>query len=226
MVSEKARNAVVFNGEQFSMHRAFDQAIHLHKDYTHCREVLAGKVLTQRPGYREVHIRWLAPDFGWIKCNTDGSVQGPHHIAGCGGVGRDMYGNWLFGFSRNLGTSNVLWTELWAIQSMLQLAWNRRVPKLLVESDSAVAIKLVNEGCNNLHPYASLVLHIRAWKERDWVLQFGHVYREANRVADCLANLACSLPDGTHVYEDAPACCRDLVFFDCMGTSFPRSIRV
>ena len=57
-------------------------------------------------------------------------------------------------------------------------------------------------------------------------MKFDHVYREANRVAECLANLARSFAQGVHVLDTPPARCRDLIFSDCTGISFPRSIRV
>ena len=161
-----------------------------------------------------------------MKCNTDGSVAGADRIAGCGGVARDMFGQWIFGFCRNLGSSNVLWTELWAIHTMLHLAWERRVPKVVIESDSAVAVNLIIDGCPVLHPYDSLVLQIREWRQKNWEVIILHIYREANRVADCLANLAHSFLVGVHVLDVPPSSCRDLLFADCTGVSFPRSALV
>src|ERR1044072_4545311 len=83
-----------------------------------------------------------------------------------------------------------------------------------IESDSALAIKLINGVCSDRHPYAAIVFQIKAWKDKDWEVKFVHVYREANRVADCLANMARSLPLGVHVLRDPPASCRDLLFSD------------
>lgn len=61
---------------------------------------------------------------------------------------------------------------------------------MLVESDSSVAVQLINAGCDFLHPYGGLVNQIRAWKDRAWEYQYIHVCREVNQVTDKLANLA------------------------------------
>lgn len=67
-------------------------------------------------------------------------------MASCGGVCRDELGQWVFGFCRNIGSSNVLWAELWGIFIVLALAWSRGIPRVIVESDSNVAVQLVNLG--------------------------------------------------------------------------------
>lgn len=59
----------------------------------------------------------------------------------------------------------------------------------VAESDSMVAIQLINGGCDEFHPYASLVNQIRVWLARDWDCRCVHICREANQVADCLAGV-------------------------------------
>ncbi|KAJ1432556.1 Reverse transcriptase-like [Sesbania bispinosa] len=55
-------------------------------------------------------VCWCGPEEDWIKFNVDGSVR--CRSAGCGGVMRDHYGNWMGGFSFNMGSSSVLMAEL------------------------------------------------------------------------------------------------------------------
>lgn len=136
-------------------------------DYSHNLRVLQEPVTGGVRRYQEVQIGWLPPPSLWLKCNIDSSVRGEDNSAGCGGVCRDSMGNWVFGFSRNMGSSNVLWAELWAIYTMINLAWDRGVRRIMVESDSKVVVQLVTEGCVVLHPYASLVNQIRVRLERD-----------------------------------------------------------
>lgn len=116
----------------------------------------------------------------------------------------------MFGFCRNLGRSNVLWSELWGIFTMLGLAWECGVRKLIIEGDSLVAITLINGSYDKSHPYASLVLHIRDLMLKEWEVQCLHIQREANQVVDCLTNMAHSLELGIHVHEAPPPSCRNL----------------
>ena len=53
---------------------------------------------------------------------------------------------------------------------------------------------------------------------------FVHVFREANHVADWLANLAHSYPIGVHTLDDALAGCAGLLENDCRGVFIPRSV--
>jgi len=40
--------------------------------------------------------------------------------------------------------------------------------------------------------------------ERNWFVKVSHVYREANFVANSVANFAHTLPLGIHVYRESP----------------------
>ncbi|XP_030970020.1 uncharacterized protein LOC115990321 [Quercus lobata] len=46
----------------------------------------------------------------------DGAASGPTNKAGCGGLIRNDQGNWLMGFSRNIGQANSFMAETWALQ--------------------------------------------------------------------------------------------------------------
>lgn len=138
----------------------------------------------------------------------------------CGGVCRDSDNRWLFGFSRNIGSTNVLWVELWAIFSVISLAWDRNLRRVIIESNSLVVVNLIYGGCFILHPYASLVNQIRAWLHREWEVTCVHVRREANQVADCLAEMTLELPFGLHLLELCPPRCSSLLLSDVAGVSF------
>ena len=57
-------------------------------------------------------IRWKRPPVGWKKLNTDGSCVGGSDRAGCEGLVRDEYGNWVGGFTRHIGSANSFIAEL------------------------------------------------------------------------------------------------------------------
>lgn len=52
----------------------------------------------------------------------------------------------------------MLWSEPRGVYSMLQVAWARGIRRIIVESDSPVAVNLINGSGERSHPYASLVL--------------------------------------------------------------------
>ncbi|CAA7016724.1 unnamed protein product [Microthlaspi erraticum] len=67
-----------------------------------------------------------------------------------------------------------------------------------------------------------------AWEQRvqrDWIVRVVHVYREANRVADGLANHAFSLSLGFHFFPSSPFDILELVKEDALGSTRTRFVR-
>ena len=53
--------------------------------------------------------------------------------------------------------------------------------------------------------YYFLVRLCHDFLSRDWIVRTGHVYREANRLADGLANYAFTLHWGYHAFASPPS---------------------
>ncbi|KAK8583706.1 hypothetical protein V6N12_067966 [Hibiscus sabdariffa] len=77
--------------------------------------------------------------------NIDGGVSPSTRIGYTRGLISDQGGGWLFGFHKSIGIVSPLYAELWAILTGLQLAWNKGIPRLIVQSDSMEALKLIQE---------------------------------------------------------------------------------
>ncbi|GKU89499.1 hypothetical protein SLEP1_g3628 [Rubroshorea leprosula] len=93
-------------------------------------------------------MMWLTtPPIGFIKLNTDGSALGNSDLADAGGVLRDDLGRRILGFSRHVGHITSLVAELWAIRYGLSIALSKGFNKLVLETDSKVAMTLIDK-CN------------------------------------------------------------------------------
>ena len=67
-----------------------------------------------------------------------------------GGVIRDHNGYWLEGFIANLGTGQILDAELLGILYGLKIAWDDGYREVIVESDSTIAVGLINQSVEDL----------------------------------------------------------------------------
>ncbi|KAL8159786.1 hypothetical protein V2J09_001323 [Rumex salicifolius] len=175
--------------------------------------------------HEEIHISWSRPAVGWVKVNTDGARESRWGMATAGGVIRNDEGRWMGGFVKNIGVCSVPCAELWGIFHRLELAWESGCKLVVVESDSSTAIAFMNRRVSVHHPLSSLVLACQSFISRDWVVQFRHCYREANRVADHLASLAFDFPAGCHVFSSPIASVISLLSDDDRGVSLSRLVQ-
>ncbi|XP_061371099.1 uncharacterized protein LOC133313708 [Gastrolobium bilobum] len=105
----------------------------------------------------EILIHWKFPEMGWAKVNTDGAIKGNPGMAACGGVIRDC-------------------SELWRILKGMEMAWEVSWRKVIIESDSEVAITWltqIGEPASESH----IVTRIWAWMDKDWTVKLNHTYR-------------------------------------------------
>ncbi|KAK9100199.1 hypothetical protein Scep_023629 [Stephania cephalantha] len=135
----------------------------------------------------------------WVKMNTDGAAKGNPGLSSFGGVIRNSIGGWELGFMGKISYASNLVAELWAIREGLQIAWEFGYRHLIVESDSTVALQLLTSQDTNFHPADTLVRDCKALICRQWAIKLQHVFREANQVADGLANLISSNANSLYV---------------------------
>ncbi|CAL1368627.1 unnamed protein product [Linum trigynum] len=156
--------------------------------------------------------------------NTDGASNGNPGPAGAGGVIRDAMGNWLGGFVVNIGTATAALAELWAIFHGLELAWKLGFRVVKLASDSQLAIQLIQDRQDPIHPYATLLGLVRRKLSQDWLVNLSHTYREGNRVADWLSKHSLVYPYGMHELVDPPLGVVPLIMDDLMGVTFERRV--
>lgn len=107
-------------------------------------------------------VRWQGPGQDSVKMNCDGSVTNHGEVAGIGGVLRNSEGDFILGFSSNVGSGTITEVELQAILVGIKLVHSCGFEKVVFESDSLVAISLVNKGCLSQHPAYNTVREIQS----------------------------------------------------------------
>lgn len=132
-------------------------------------------------------VCWKPPPKNWVKLNIEGCSSGVQGSAGAGGIIRDESGKWLLGYSKNLGTSNRLASELWALYHGLDLVLERGFRKVLVESVSHEAMKCLQQPTAYLDANRDLIQSCRDLLHRNWDCKFQHINQEANLCANWLA---------------------------------------
>ncbi|CAL1353808.1 unnamed protein product [Linum trigynum] len=172
----------------------------------------------------EAMIGWTSPPIGWYKLNTDGAAQSNPGIITAGGVLRDHNGDWVGGFCSKIGTGTALLAELWGILQGLDLAWRKGIQFLILESNSQLALQIIDNRRDSVHPHATLLGAIRRLLAKEWVVQLVHTYREGNRVADWLSKHSLVYPFGTYELENPPLELDRICTEDIVGVSFPRQV--
>jgi ribonuclease HI len=173
---------------------------------------------------QQVNIAWLPPEPGWFVLNSDGAAKQSEKRAGCGGALRNDSGIWIDGFSKALGDTTAYMAELWGIYEGLSLASRRGVPRLELRTDSQVIATSLRHRETGSAMGGALMKKIQRLLQSPWEVKITHVYREANRCADMLANMGSESISGISFFEYPPERVKQIVEDDLRGVSFPRLI--
>ncbi|CAN1807594.1 Putative ribonuclease H protein At1g65750 [Linum perenne] len=172
----------------------------------------------------EVLVQWKQPPENFISINTDGSVLQPHSHASAVGILRDEQGRKLAVFAANLGTCSIMRAELRAADIGLKIAWKMGFRKIHLQMDSLAAVKAICGRVEEDSRHYQTISSIQERLSKEWEVQIFHVYREANKVADMLADHGHSLSFGyvvNCVYS--PEIDRE-IWNDFIGASTPRLV--
>ena len=133
-------------------------------------------------------VHWCRPMAGCFKLNVDGASRGNPGHSGGGGIIRNHRGEMIKAFSNYYGVCTNMVAEFRALEEGLFLAieLGLELSELVVESDSKVLVEMLKKSkCDQWQ----LLMH---WKEVlglvDQTLFIQHQFREANSIADSLAN--------------------------------------
>ena len=102
---------------------------------------------------------------------------------------RGERGEWIAGFSENLGHCSSMKAEIRAILRGLRLAEEANFRKVWVRTDSLVVVGMLTNHMQ-WHPEHQFLLQqcYNLMGKESWEVKISHCYREANQVADILAH--------------------------------------
>ncbi|KAK1305448.1 hypothetical protein QJS10_CPB11g02393 [Acorus calamus] len=162
---------------------------------------------TPTPPTPPIEVKWIKPKPPWIKCNIDGASKGNPGPSGAGGLFRDHNGRFLLGFACNTKRNTNMFAEFFALYRGLMI-WLDTHPHftgpLWIESDSLVVVNTILEKASATPRIKHLVEIIHSHLRTLSLWHISHVFREGNRVADKLANLAIVEPTEA-IWNSPPA---------------------
>lgn len=118
-------------------------------------------------------------------------------------------------------TTHSLEAELWAIYHGLSIAWGRGFKNLIIESNSANAIRLLYDECNGLHSRSHLIRGIQRIIVPPSDVRWKHDLREANQLADILAKESLDLLAPCKIHDIVPPSISVALLADRRGILFP-----
>ncbi|XP_071902237.1 uncharacterized protein [Coffea arabica] len=170
-------------------------------------------------------VRWSARP-GCLILNTDGCSKGNPGCSGGGGILRDASGGPILAFSAFFGIRSSLHAEALAMLTGLRMCVKQGFVTVDLQSDSRVLVGIIQRRFRC--PW-----QIRPEIEQIWDLaatgvRVSHCYREANRVADILANVGVSHPQQGYIMYDSTSIISKLakgeIRLDKLGMSSVRRI--
>lgn len=128
----------------------------------------------------------------------------------------------MVAFAIKFGQTDILRAELEAILLGLQLCIHRNFTQVEVETDSALAVNMIEHRSREAWKYAYIVRKIRVLLRDFSGIHFGT--QETNMVADSLAKWAHNNHGfiAFHEIEELPLFIRKLIFIDRIGLPYFR----
>ena len=130
---------------------------------------------------------WTKPPPGYLKLNVDGSFLDGH--ASFGGILRDNDGTWIWGFAGAFPTADALEAELMAIRTDLHVLLDKRISRVLIETDSSQAVNLFHGHPEDTHPLLLTILDYKRIHTQLWSSPILYTPRTCNTCAHLLASL-------------------------------------
>ncbi|XP_074326804.1 uncharacterized protein LOC141664750 [Apium graveolens] len=138
--------------------------------------------------------RWQVPESGEYKLNVDASWTKGADICSVGMVLRDSRGHFIEGRTMSFTQAgDVLEAEALGIREALSWVKNMGELKVTVESDSLVAVNVINGKNNYLLEVGHIIDHCRSLLRVLPSVRLNFIRKQANEVAHGLAKMPCDI---------------------------------
>ncbi|XP_031131778.1 uncharacterized protein LOC116033158 [Ipomoea triloba] len=114
--------------------------------------------------------------------------------------------------------------EARAIIECLNWAWQEGFRDLEVQSDAKNVVKWIHEGPLGRGPIRHLIEEAQQWLNGEWRVSIQAVYREQNKVADCLAKFGAKQEDGRKTVDLCPIGSEDAFLDDLAHVTSARRV--
>ena len=179
------QNAVKFGHPTFSMDHIVPRAGALLQEF-----LAAQDRLTEVPIVAISH-QWHPPEFPYYKANFDAAIFRQSSSTRTGVIIRDNKGEAIGALSMPIPLSNsVAILEALACRRALLFAKEIGLRQVVFEGASAMVFQAITHGNSELAEYGHIIEDIRILAADFDFIQFSHVKRNCNVVADALAKKA------------------------------------
>ena len=160
-------------------------------------------------------IKWVSPPRGRLKLNTDGSFRAENGSGGIGAVIRDDFGKCIGCLARSLShVGTALQVEAKALRTGMLFAMHHGWDTLEVEMDCITLVNALHRDEEDFSEIGRIVDDCNMYASSFAFIQFRHVYRQANGVANRLACLANGHDLDQVWLEESPVIIRDILLED------------
>lgn len=132
-------------------------------------------------------IAWELPPPTFHKLNFDGSVRGAAAVAGF--IIHTHDGQLLRASTFNLGRSSIIIAEATALHQGLRLALFLGLQNIIIEGDNLLVIKAIKNAWSTPWKIANIIANCKILLTHFANYEIRHVFREANRTANWIANV-------------------------------------
>ena len=160
------------------------------------------------------------PPPGVVKKNFDGSILNSSVTGGY--VLRDWTGKHLKAGAANYGSTSIMVAEARALKDGVHAVIQAGYKRLLIEGDNSTVIQALASKSQVPWKIATIIDDIQIWLNHDFQLQVIHIYREANMVADWLANYGHSITNSISSYTWFSSEFRNILATDVVGRTLVR----
>ncbi|XP_015161212.1 ribonuclease H-like [Solanum tuberosum] len=134
-------------------------------------------------------VTWSFPEHGWLKCNTDGACRGNPGESAHGFCIRNDQGNLVYAEAQEIGIKTNMEAETIACLNALRYCKQMEFHHILIKTDSLSVQRVIMKEWKIPWLLAEDIEEIQQLL-RITQAQVQHTFREANQIADKMANLA------------------------------------